>query len=113
MPYNFRLSDFCKYVVIYVIPPDITPMLSKPANADIGGINCTMTPTFGCNWETEEEAPGPLVMTESIPEPINPANIIVSVVAAPPTFIPTRWIHASTDLNLELSLWRISCFENS
>jgi hypothetical protein len=49
MPYNFSLSDFCKYVAIYVTPPDITPMLSKPANADIGGINCTMIPTFGCN----------------------------------------------------------------
>jgi len=33
MPYNFRLSDFCKYVVIYVTPPDKTPMLSRPANA--------------------------------------------------------------------------------
>jgi hypothetical protein len=36
MPYTFRLSDFCKYVVIKVTLPDITPMLSKPANADMG-----------------------------------------------------------------------------
>ena len=62
------------------MPPDNTPMLSRPANADIGGINCTMTPTFGCNWEIEE-ALAPPVMTESIPEPTNPANTIVSVVA--------------------------------
>ena len=48
------------------MPPDITPTLSKPANADIGGINWTIIPTFGCNWETEEVPP---VITESIPEP--------------------------------------------
>jgi hypothetical protein len=36
----------------------------------------------GFNWEIEE-ALAPPVMAESIPEPTNPANTIVSVVAAP------------------------------
>ena len=74
---------------MYVIPPAMTPMLSNPANADIGAMNCTMTAGFEVNFATAEELP-PFVITLNIPEPINPANIIVSVIAIPPTFIPIR-----------------------
>ena len=74
---------------MYVTPPAMTPMLSKLANAAIGGMNCTIIALFGVNLATAE-APPPLVITPNIPEPDNPANIIVSVIAVPPTFIPIR-----------------------
>jgi hypothetical protein len=67
----------------------MTPILSRPANVAIGGMNCTIIALFGVNLDTAEGLP-PLVMTLNIPEPINPANIIVSVIEVPPTFIPIK-----------------------
>ncbi len=40
----------------------MTPMLSKPANAAIGGMNCTIIALFGVNLAIAE-APPPLVIT--------------------------------------------------
>ena len=57
---------------------------AKPADAAIGGMNCTIIALFGVNLATAE-APPPLVITPNIPEPDNPANIIVSVIAVPPS----------------------------
>lgn len=71
------------------MPPAMTPMLSRPANVAIGGMDCTIIPLFGVNLATAEVL-APLMITPNIPEPINPANIMVSVIAVPPTFIPIR-----------------------
>jgi hypothetical protein len=60
-----------KYVAMYDIPPAMTPRLSNPANAAIGGINCTMTAGFEVNLGTAEELPL-LAIKLNIPEPINP-----------------------------------------
>jgi hypothetical protein len=45
----------------------MTPMLSRPANVAIGGMNCTIIALFGVNLATAEA----LVITPNIPEPIN------------------------------------------
>ena len=55
-----------------MIPPAMTPRLRNPANAAIGGINCTMTAGFEVNLATAEELPL-LAIKLNIPEPINPA----------------------------------------
>ncbi|MGC2570705.1 MAG: hypothetical protein WA364_04265 [Candidatus Nitrosopolaris sp.] len=57
-----------------IMPPSIVPSWS----AAIGGINCTIIVLFGVSLLTAE-APPPL--TPNIPEPANPAKIIVSVMA--------------------------------
>jgi hypothetical protein len=57
-----------------------------------------MSAGFEVNLATAEELPL-LAIKLNIPEPINPANIIVSVIAVPPTFIPIRLIQASTAFN--------------
>lgn len=74
---------------MYVTPPAMTPMLSMAANEAIGGMNCTIIALFGISLLTAETPP-PLVITSNIPEPANPAKIIVSVIAVPPTFIPIK-----------------------
>lgn len=35
----------------------MTPMLNKPANAAIGGMNCVIIAIFGVNLATEEALP--------------------------------------------------------
>ena len=64
-------------------PPHITPIARSAINPPIGSTKeSIMAGSFGPSF--------PSVKTESNPVPAKPANIIINIAPAPPTFIPIR-----------------------